>query len=102
MASKTVGASKPLTPIMILILADLQAHDGAWFASQIAERVNLTAKGIVPVLTSLCGEARGCLVDKEDAEEEVIDKKTGKPKMVIHKQYRLTEAGKKIDLNEQE
>ena len=102
MASKTVGASKPLTPAMILILADLQAHDGAWFASQIAERIGMTAKGVTPVLTSLCGEARGCLLDKEDAEEEVIDMKTGKPKMAIDKKYWLTEAGKQIDLSEQE
>lgn len=102
MASKTTGAYKPLTTNMILILADLQAHDGAWFASQIAERIGLTAKGIVPVLTSLCGEARGCLVESSDAEEEVIDMKTGKPKTVTHKQYQLTSAGKQINLSEQE
>lgn len=93
---KAVGA---LTEKMILILADMQAHEGAWFSSEIAERLGTSTKSINPVLTSLCGENRG-LLDKEDAQEEVIDAKTGKPKLVTHKKYWLTEKGLRIDLSE--
>lgn len=102
MATKTTKAPKAepaLTEKMILILADMQAHEGAWFASEIAERLGTTPKSINPVLTSLCGENRGYLA-KEDAQEEVIDTKTGKPKLVTHKRYWLTEKGLRIDLSE--
>lgn len=94
--AEQVKKVNPLTDKMKGALAFLQANEGTYFCSDIAEAIGSTDKSLSPVLTSLVKRE---LIVKTGTAPKVVKDKNGNDVTREYAQYALTEAGKMISLD---